>query len=391
MAVVAGVLAFSPGARSAFLEIFHIRGATVERVDTLPDVRAQRLDYGERVSRDEAERRVGFELLDLGSEPDAIFVRPDGLASVVYGDPAKPRLVLSQARGAIFDGFIKKTADRGTIIDEVTVDGEPGLFVDGPQHFVMFLDENGLISDERTYLAGTVLLWNRGDLLLRLEGDLTEDEALEPGRVGRVAEPAPCDGVSAASTRTEVRMKKLLVLVATIVAALAVTAAANAGCMATVGLSSTPKPGLAAGKPWVVTIRVLQHGARRCRTRSPRSGSATPPGKLFTFKATQTDVVGSYRARVVFPKAGALLAGRLRRFPRRGMRAGAHLQVGADRRRLEPLRGPRQLASRASSTSLPSRDPRRGGNRIVVICKTLTEASSQSPFRGTTSWLYWTK
>ena len=43
----------------------------------------------------------------------------------------------------------------------------------------MFLDENGQITDERTYLAGTVLLWNRGDLLLRLEGDLTEDEALE--------------------------------------------------------------------------------------------------------------------------------------------------------------------------------------------------------------------
>ena len=43
----------------------------------------------------------------------------------------------------------------------------------------MFLDENGLISDERTYLAGTVLLWNRGDRLLRLEGDLTRDEALK--------------------------------------------------------------------------------------------------------------------------------------------------------------------------------------------------------------------
>ena len=153
LAVAAGVLALSPGARSAFLEIFHIRGATVERVDSLPDVRAQRIDYGERVSRDEAERRVGFELLDLGSEPDAIFVRPDGLASLVYGDPAKPRLVLSQARGAIFDGFIKKTADLGTTIVEVDVDGEPGLYVDGPQHFVMFLDENGLISDE-PHLSG---------------------------------------------------------------------------------------------------------------------------------------------------------------------------------------------------------------------------------------------
>ena len=179
VAVLAGVLALSPGARSAFLEIFHIRGATVELVETLPDVPAQRIDFGERVSRKEAERRVGFELLDLGEEPDAIFVRPDGLASVVYGHPAHPRLVLSQARGALWNGFIKKTAGRGTIIDEVTVEGEPGLFVAGPDHFVMFLDENGLISDERTYLAGTVLLWNRGDRLLRLEGDLTRDEALK--------------------------------------------------------------------------------------------------------------------------------------------------------------------------------------------------------------------
>lgn len=176
---LAGVLALSPGARSAFLEIFRIEGATVERVESLPNVPAQRIDFGDRVDREEAEQRAGFELLDLGGEPDAIFVRPDGLASVVYGDPDEPRLVLSQARGAVWDGFVKKTADTGTIIREVTVDGEPGLFVDGPEHFVMFVDENGLISDEETYLAGTVLLWNRGDLLLRLEGDLTLEEALE--------------------------------------------------------------------------------------------------------------------------------------------------------------------------------------------------------------------
>lgn len=176
---LAGVLALSPGARSAFLEIFRIRGATVERVESLPSIPAQRIDFGERVTRAEAERRIGFELLDLGDEPDAIFVRPDGLASVVYGDPDEPRLVLSQARGAIYDGFIKKTGGSGTVITEVTVDGEPGLFVDGPEHFVMFLDENGLISDEETYLAGTVLLWNRDELLLRLEGDLTREEALE--------------------------------------------------------------------------------------------------------------------------------------------------------------------------------------------------------------------
>ncbi len=178
LAALAGVLAFSPGARSAFLEIFRIEGATVELVETLPDVRPQGIDFGERVGREEAERRVGFDLVDVG-DPDAVFVLDDRMASLVYGDPARPRLVLSQLRGAVYDGFVKKAGSRGTMVEEVTVDGEPGLFVTGDEHFVMFVDETGAITDERTYLAGTVLLWNRDGLLLRLEGDLTRAEALE--------------------------------------------------------------------------------------------------------------------------------------------------------------------------------------------------------------------
>ena len=174
---LAGVLVFSPGARSSFLEIFGIEGATVERVESLPEVEAQRLDYGESVSREEAVRRVGFELVDLG-EPDGIHVR--GLAaSLVYGRVTKPRLVLTQVRGRVWAGFVKKVGSSGTRIDQLTVDGEPGLFISGDQHFVMYLDEGGGVRDERTYLAGTVLLWNSGPLLLRLEGDLTREEALE--------------------------------------------------------------------------------------------------------------------------------------------------------------------------------------------------------------------
>ena len=46
----------------------------------------------------------------------------------------------------------------------------------------MFRNANGQIDDEATYLAGTVLLWNRGPLLLRLEADVTRQEALELAR-----------------------------------------------------------------------------------------------------------------------------------------------------------------------------------------------------------------
>jgi hypothetical protein len=180
LAALAGVLALSPGARSAFLEIFRLKGATVELVETLPEVPAQRIDYGDRVTRAEAERRVGFELAGLGGEePSAVFVLDDRMASLVYGRPDEPRLVLSQLRGSIYEGFVRKAGGGGTRVEEVTVDGEPGLFVSGDEHFVMFRDEHGSITDERTFLAGTVLLWNDDGRLYRLEGELTREEALE--------------------------------------------------------------------------------------------------------------------------------------------------------------------------------------------------------------------
>ena len=179
--IAAGVLAFSPGARSAFLEIFHIRGATVESVETLPKVPVQRFDFGERVRRAEAERRAGFELVDVG-KPDAIFVRRGNVVSLVYGSVEEPRLVLTELRGSVWGGFVKKAAGPGTRVEEVDVDGEPGLFVSGHEHYVMFRNANGQINDETTYLAGTVLLWNRGPLLLRLEADVTRQEALDLAR-----------------------------------------------------------------------------------------------------------------------------------------------------------------------------------------------------------------
>jgi hypothetical protein len=178
LAVLAGVLALSPGARSAFLEIFRLQGATVERVERLPEVEVRAIDFGEQVSQEEAERRVGFELLGLG-EPDAVYVRDGGIATFLYGDLQEPRLLLTQARGRIFEGFIQKSAGSGTEVERVTVDGSPGLFVSGDDHFVMFVNPDGEIDDERSFLAGTTLLWNRGDVLFRLEADVTRAEALE--------------------------------------------------------------------------------------------------------------------------------------------------------------------------------------------------------------------
>ncbi|MBA2296734.1 MAG: hypothetical protein H0W14_01695 [Actinobacteria bacterium] len=109
-------------------------------------------------------------------------------------------------------------------------------------------------------------------------------------------------------------MRKLLILTAT-AAALALPGAAQAGCMATVGLSSLPQASHPAGKPWVVTIRVLQHGRRPMPDAKPEVRIRNAAGKLLVFKATKTARVGSYRARVVFPKPGRYSLGVYDGFP----------------------------------------------------------------------------
>jgi hypothetical protein len=112
-------------------------------------------------------------------------------------------------------------------------------------------------------------------------------------------------------------VRTLFVFVATVVSGLALTAAAQAGCMATVGLSSLPKANLAAGQPWNVTIRVLQHGRTPMPDAKPEVRIRNSAGKLFVFKARRTDTIGSYRARVVFPKAGRYRLGVYDGFPYR--------------------------------------------------------------------------
>ena len=109
-------------------------------------------------------------------------------------------------------------------------------------------------------------------------------------------------------------MKKTILIFA-LGAMLAVPGGAYAGCMATVGLSSLPKPDLRAGEPWTVTIRVLQHGRTPMPNAKPEIRVRNSAGKLFRFKAKRTERVGSYRVRVVFPAAGLYSLGVYDGFP----------------------------------------------------------------------------
>jgi hypothetical protein len=81
-------------------------------------------------------------------------------------------------------------------------------------------------------------------------------------------------------------------------------APAAGGGWATVGLSSTPE-GTAPGKPWDVTLTLLQHGRTPLEGVHPRVIIwPADGGKRQTFAARATREAGEYRARVTFPTAG---------------------------------------------------------------------------------------
>jgi hypothetical protein len=185
--VVAVTAAFAvPQARSTILHWFHIGGATVERVETLPPAveRSQAGGLGQPSPLAEAERIVGFDMALPPFEdggPRRAYVLDQVLASVVvhvYGRT----VLLSEFRSSNFD-FLKKVTAAETAVEPVRIYGDPGLWVEGATHALTYPGASG---EPRTILIhGNVLLWVHGDLTLRLEGKLTREQALRLARTIR--------------------------------------------------------------------------------------------------------------------------------------------------------------------------------------------------------------
>jgi hypothetical protein len=197
--LAAAVLVASPGTREAVARRLGLRGIGVElggppppTVTTTPGARLD-LGLGERVSLEEARRRVGFPVLVPGAggleRPDAVFVSEadpaGGRVDLVWGArPGLPAsaftdagLLITQFQGEPTPEFIKKVAGAG-LVEFVEVGGEPGYWFSGEPHFFTYRDAAGNFREEQTRLAGNTLIWQRGALTLRLEGELSKEEAI---------------------------------------------------------------------------------------------------------------------------------------------------------------------------------------------------------------------
>jgi hypothetical protein len=157
----------------------------IVRVDELPVVERQDIPpfLGERVTLAEARRRVEFAIAwPRGEgEPDEVYVRdypPGGAVTLVYGTAARPRLVLTEWRGRTTEPVFLKTAAPATRIEQVNVDVSPGVWLSGAPHTVVSAARDGDEYEETLWLAGNVLVWERGGRAFRLEADIGKDDAL---------------------------------------------------------------------------------------------------------------------------------------------------------------------------------------------------------------------
>lgn len=195
-ALVAGaVLALSSGARSGVADLFdRIPGIDIERQISLPVTRFNDPPYyGTPIDLEAAEARFARPLrfpARLG-KPDLVYVRDDQpgqmITAIFDGDERRAALVFSQWRTGGPTLFYKVLGGNSEA-EFTNVGSNLGVWIHGYDHGVWYLAPGSAGGPHEEhwraegYLAGNVLAWRVGDVVFRLEADVTKQRALELAR-----------------------------------------------------------------------------------------------------------------------------------------------------------------------------------------------------------------
>jgi hypothetical protein len=157
-----------------------------------PEPVAGHLGLGERVSLQEAQDAVRFDVLvpaTLGP-PDEVYLDgrvSSGMVSLVYavGDDLPEAggrgagLIVTQFEATLRDSEVfTKFVNFETIVSEVEVRGVRGYWIGAP-HDLFFRDVQGDETFERSRLVGPALVWQEGDRVFRIESQLSQSEVIE--------------------------------------------------------------------------------------------------------------------------------------------------------------------------------------------------------------------
>ena len=193
LAVALGAAMAVPQARTAILEFFRLRGATVQRVETLPRVppaSEAALDLGEPLPGAVTDVKIPEVLIPAAlGQPDAAYTseEPYGLRLTLVYEPRAGvaespytgvGVLVSEFVGGGSRRYVEKLADAGTRVERLQVGAYPAIWLEGGPH-VVFFENDGRVFDDPGRLAGNTLLIERDDVLVRIEGELSRERAVE--------------------------------------------------------------------------------------------------------------------------------------------------------------------------------------------------------------------
>ena len=195
VAAVAVILALaaasiaSPAVRATVVDVLRFAGIEL-RTEPGPPLRQPSPLPGEHVvDLEQARSAVAFAVrvpAALGA-PDEVHLADSRVVSLIYrSGPGRPvptvgdvAVRLDEFDGTLDPAFEKFLGMSGG--ERVTVGGAQAVWIDGP-HEVMYVDRTGAWRTETARLAARTLVWQQGDVTLRLEGQFTLAQALEVAR-----------------------------------------------------------------------------------------------------------------------------------------------------------------------------------------------------------------
>jgi hypothetical protein len=194
------LLAYSPS-REAIAGWLNLH-AIVERVQIPPTPSplpsgplGERLGLGTPTALTAAQAHIVWPIAVPGAlgRPDEVYLLqppdgpPEGEVTLVYGArPGVPvasqtgvAVLVTEARGTVDTVFFGKMLGPSAKLEEVTVAGHTGYWIEGQPNLFFFLDSDGNVRNETMRLAANTLILDDNGTVVRIEGNLTKAQALE--------------------------------------------------------------------------------------------------------------------------------------------------------------------------------------------------------------------
>jgi hypothetical protein len=185
LAVAVGAVLAVPQARSTIKDWLGIGSVTIRYVEDLPPVEQATagLDLGEQMSLEESRERAGFRVRvprvdGLDDPPKVYYNAESSQVAFLYGSEERPKLLITQAdaRGAIEKLVNLDVTERELVVVEP---GYAGVWLYGEKHAIFY---PGTDHEEPFRLVGNALVFEIDGVTLRIEAEISKDEALRIAR-----------------------------------------------------------------------------------------------------------------------------------------------------------------------------------------------------------------